>query len=134
MIQVKSITITRAEGLIEECDKPVTVSSFQEAQAVLTKWGHTAPKNGGYDKVDFSVVWQDGEHYNGRYDMVYGGRESDEATLASHIHDYLTFLSGTRKPDHMTEQDYQNCIARHVKDNPNHIQEVNDFLEKYAIL
>jgi hypothetical protein len=134
MIQVKSITITRAEGLIEECDKPVTVSSFQEAQAVLTKWGHTAPKNGGYDKVDFSVVWQDDEPYNGRYDMVYGGHESDGATLASHISNFLTFLAGTRKPDHMKEQDYQNCIARYVKENPNHIKEVKDFLEKYAIL
>jgi hypothetical protein len=133
MVPVKAITINRAEGLIEECGKPVTVATFAEAQAVLIKWGQTAPKGGGYDKVDFSVVWEDGEHYKGRYDMVYGGMESDGATLASHISDYLTFLTGSRKPDHMKEQDYRNCIARYVKENPNHIKEITDFLAKYQI-
>ena len=134
MIPVKSITLNRAEGLTEECNKPVNVNSFAEAQAVLVKWGHTAPKTGGYDKVDFYVIWQDDEHYEGRYDMIYGGYEHGGDSLAQHIHSFLTFMNGTRKPAHMKEQDYKDYIARQTKENPNHVQEITEFLAKYQIL
>lgn len=95
--KVVSITLTRAEGPIGECRKPVTVKSWEDAQAVLSKWGVTAPTPGnGYDKVDFSVVFyhESGpqDPYNGRYDLTYGGLESDGSNLVKHIYDWVKYV------------------------------------------
>lgn len=95
-IQVKLITITRAEGLIEECDKPETATTFDHANGILSRWSETSPKDGSYDKCDFSVEYEDGENYTGRYDLVHWSKE--RADLAKHMLDHLTFYSGERCP------------------------------------
>lgn len=109
--KVVSITLTRAEGPIGECRKPVVVKSFEEAQTVLSEWGKTAPTE-GYDKVDFSIEFfhEAGKQspYKGRYDMQFGGLESDGSTLLKHIYDWAKYcikdphnqLSTTDKGDY----------------------------------
>lgn len=68
-IRVKSIVLTRAEGSGVEVNKPMTFSSFAQAAAKLKQWARTAPPGGAYDKCDFKVTWDDGQVYNGRYDL-----------------------------------------------------------------
>ena len=105
MYDIKSITITRAEGLIKECGRPFTANSFIEAQLVLAKWGLTAPKE-GYDKVDFIVEWEDGETYSGRYDMVYGGKDDSGHSLSQHILHHLAYQAQNKNLQPMSKEEY----------------------------
>jgi len=87
LVPVKSITITRAEGPSDQCGHPQTVSSFAEASTVLVRNSHAAPKGGGYDKHDFRVEWENGDTYEGRYDLKH--YSEDECCIAHHIRNYL---------------------------------------------
>lgn len=94
---VPEIILTRAEGLAEECDRPVRVSRWEDAAHELARMARSAPKpGGGYDKTDFLVVWEDGETYEGRYDLQRDG-ESGSAwrgfDLARRVRDFLAFLA-----------------------------------------
>ncbi len=100
-----SITLTRAEGKEHECGRPVSVASFAEANATLHAWAATAPKNGGYDKCDFLIVWQDGGTYNGRYDLKH--YQTEPASLTRHMVDLAEFYTGQNCPDHMGAEDYR---------------------------
>jgi hypothetical protein len=93
MIKPKTITITRAEGLIEECDKPETATTWEEANAILRRWSDTAPKTGGYDKCDFVIVFDDGQDYKGRYDLQHW--ECGRPDLAAHVRAFVNYLAGT---------------------------------------
>lgn len=100
-----SFWLNRAEGPITECGE-VNVQSWAMANAQLSKWAETAPEPGnGYDKTDFTVTWEDGEEYSGRYDLK--RHDTTYADLGAHIADYLRFLTGEHCPDHMTEEKYQ---------------------------
>jgi hypothetical protein len=92
MIKPKLITITRAEGFVEECDKPETATSWLAADAILRRWSNTAPKTGGYDKCDFSIVFEDGQDYKGRYDLKHW--EAETPDLAHHVRSFISYLSG----------------------------------------
>jgi hypothetical protein len=92
MIPPKIITITRAEGPTAECNKPRTASSWLEANFALRCWASTAPENGGYDKCDFKVEFEDGETYEGRYDLVHYRKENPD--LARHVRDFCRYLAG----------------------------------------
>tara|TARA_B100001758_G_C18248820_1_gene524690 strand:+ start:433 stop:897 length:465 start_codon:yes stop_codon:yes gene_type:complete len=110
MTKIKQISLWRAEGRSEECypiifvNKDVEgneveyegrwknatlveerlVSDIEsEVQAFLFKWGKTAPKNGGYDKTDFRVTWDNGFSYEGRFDMEYGGLDAGQTFIKS---------------------------------------------------
>lgn len=128
-IHVKSITITRAEGTIEEVDRPKTISSFEEADRVLREWSETAPKELGYDKCDFTITYEDGETYKGRYDLKHWATEYPN--LGKHVREFLTFHAGKRKPAWMTEEQYESFLQQP------HVQRVKleseRFLESYQI-
>jgi hypothetical protein len=91
-IKPKLIAITRAEGLISECDKPETATTWPAANAILRRWSETAPKTGGYDKCDFDVVFEDGQIYSGRYDLQHWSIEAPD--LAKHVRSFISYLSG----------------------------------------
>ena len=122
-IKVKGITITRAEGTIEEVDRPKTVSSFEEADRVLREWSETAPKELGYDKCDFTISYEDGETYKGRYDLKHWATEYPN--LGKHVRDFVTFHAGQRKPVWMTDEQYQNAMGM------SHIQEMKPEFERF---
>lgn len=128
-IHVKSITITRAEGPAEECDRPQTVSSFEEADRVLREWSETAPKELGYDKCDFTITWEDGETYKGRYDLKYWATEYPN--LGKHVRDFITFHAGKQKPAWMTAEQYESFLQQpHIQETK---LESQRFLENYQI-
>lgn len=126
-IRVKSITVTRAEGLIEEVGKPQTVSEdniWEKANKVLLDWSRTAPKDcHTYDKCDFIITYEDGETYKGRYDLKHLICEYPD--LGQHVKDFVTFHAGQRKPAWMTDEQYQNVMKL------SHIQEMKPEFERF---
>lgn len=103
-----SITITRAEGMHDECGKPVTVASFAACDAILRTWSETVRTGGTSDKVDFSITWPDGSAYDGTYLLRH--HTSEAANLARHIIDFAEFETGLFCPAHMTQKAYENYL------------------------
>jgi hypothetical protein len=104
------ITLTRAEGLVSECGRPVTVASFAQAYELLRDWSETAPKTGGYDKCDFLITWPDGDTYAGRYDLQH--HTVDRPSLADHMIGLCDWYAGRAAPEHMTQDEYRARIAQ----------------------
>ena len=109
---VASIIIQRYEGFTVALDAgeygPFTVATLAEADAIIARWAHTAPMGGGYDKCGIRVVWASGETYETRYDIT---RNCND-TIANHIRAQLSFWCGSRRPAHMTAQQYETCFSR----------------------
>lgn len=83
-----SIRLERATGPLPP-PQPLTLTGpavWVQANAVLREWKWTAPHSSeGYDKVDFTVTWPDGETYEGRFDMT----RDEYADLAGHVNGFL---------------------------------------------
>ncbi len=109
--KVKAITFIFKEGLSYQNDAlPLTVTSWAQARALMLGWAGYAPKNGSYDKLDFIVEWEGGNTYKGTDDLKHW--EVEKPDLAKHVRDFLTFLAGTNKPAWMTQEKYDDYIAR----------------------
>jgi len=128
LIPVKEITITRAEGLRSEVDKPVTVKgsdAWEKVDSILLRWSYTAPSGGGYDKCDFSVKFADGETYNGRYDLKHYTIEYPH--LAQHVYDFVRFHAG-QWSSWMNEAQYAEYMSHNKM-----LEESKKFLATYAV-
>lgn len=130
-IPVKTIWIHRAEGPTRDLGEHL-VASFETANAILRRWAQTAPDKGGYDKVDFKVTWDDGETYEGRYDLV--REDTTKADLARHMKEFCSFHGGLWCPPHMKKEVYKEFIERQEKDpeGPKRMEFVR-LMEKYAL-
>lgn len=96
-IQAKEIWLRRAEGRIDGCRAISVVGDnlWQRANEILQRWGTTAPEKGeGYDKCDFKVTFDDGEEYEGRFDLQSSGRDTDGCNLSEHIVGFLKIFCG----------------------------------------
>jgi len=134
LIKVRSITLTRAEGRHEEVGKPITLQKGQHpdmwaaADKVLYGWSTTAPKEGGYDKCDFVIEYDDGEKYTGRYDLYHHSIEFPN--LSKHVYDFVRFTSGKYKGA-LTQEEYDKFKEQeHFKKLA---PEFAKFLDKYEI-
>jgi hypothetical protein len=103
MKQAISIRLERAEGRVRECESVVFVrpSMWQDANLRLFQWSMTAPRDGGYHKCDFRVTFEDGETYEGRYDLVH--HTVDRPNLERHMRNHVDFSTGDWTPPHMTK-------------------------------
>lgn len=110
MIPVKSIWLRRAEGPVALLGTR-TVSSFEDADSVLRRWAETAPEGGSYDKCDFKITYEDGEIYEGRYDLK--RLDYEWPSLRKHVSEFLRFISGTDKPAHLTDEQYQRVVKEY---------------------
>lgn len=126
-IQMDHIVIVRGEGPSELCGKKRFAATWEEASAILADIAVTAPKGGGYDKVDFMVYWADGERYEGRADIEH--KHVTGYSLQKHMQDFLTFMAGVRKPAHMAQAQYDRYLATLGKDKA----ESAAYLAKYDI-
>jgi len=129
---VKNVWLNRAEGPCKECYAVVfhtgeevpesDDSHYKDAKAErvdkdkiagkvnskLMVWGISVAKD-GYDKVDFTVEWENGEVYNGRFDMGYGGRDSGESFWVS-LQTRIEFIACTKRPYHFNDDIWaQHC-------------------------
>ena len=130
-IKPMKIILTRAEGEIGvDSFDPTEAASFREADSILRKWALTAPKKLGYNKVDFKVIFDDGEIYEGRYDLKY--KDKAEASLENHMKDFLRFLAGL-SPAWMSEKQYAQFLEEDEKREPGRRQACLDFLGRYDL-
>ena len=134
--KVSYVVVNRAEGPTEECgavlfysgdvvpvdydDKsghyrgavPVKCAAIMdEVQKQFTKWGHSAPDDDCYDKCDFKVVWENGESYEGRYDLQKGGTDGKEYFVQS-LKNRVGFYACVRRPSHFNDKDWASHCAR----------------------
>ncbi|GEM_PF-1380004 len=130
-IKPAKIILTRAEGEIGvDSFDPTETVSFEEANLILKKWALTAPKELGYDKVDFKVIFEDGEIYEGRYDLKY--KDKTEASLENHMKDFLRFVAGL-SPSWMSEKQYAQFLEQKEKREPGEREACLDFLKRYDL-
>ena len=104
------ITITRAEGPTHLCKTRVFagLDCWEKSRAFMRANLDTFPASGGYDKHDLTVVFGDGETYEGRLDAKANGEDCD---AQAHVRDYVRFLAGLAKPAHMDSAQYAAYIA-----------------------
>lgn len=125
-VAVKSVEIERAEGLASECIK-VTVPTLAEATRTLFQWSHTAPETGGYDKCDFKVTFEDGETYDGRFDMK--RHLKDEGSLEEHIQRFVKMQAHVWRPAWMDDKRWTQFTTRTAE----HKADALAFIEKYDL-
>ncbi len=103
-IEMKSIQIIWHEGTGEFDGK--IFADWNEFNDTLAKIAVQHGGSLGYSKTKFLLTWNDGETYEGRLDV----NAEDDLNVEQHILDHLTFYTGERCPDHMTEQEYKSYI------------------------
>ncbi|MCY8738155.1 hypothetical protein P8881_19445 [Bacillus haynesii] len=67
-INVEKIILERPQGPSQECIKK-SHNTWKKAEATISEWALTFPKNRGYNKVDFHIVWKDGSEYSGCFSL-----------------------------------------------------------------
>jgi len=129
--QVKNIMIRRAEG-VDGFDhyKAFNFPNFELAQKHLAAISVNSPKpdEGGYDKTDFEITWEGDldDSYSGRIDLKYGGL-GDGETLREHVKSFLLFSAGEKKPDHMTQAQYDRYVTEAMR------AEAREYLDTHEI-
>ena len=109
------IQIKRCEGPIACADKVITAETFAEVNKGLSSWSMTAPKDGGYDKCDYTVKDADSDlDYEGRLDLTHfsHGAPDLKATLMGSI----AFFAGLKRPSHMKEEAYEHYLNKTVSE------------------
>lgn len=125
------IIFKRAEGPIAECVKK-EFTSLADAQVQAFRWARTAPPPGkGYDKCDFTLVFEDGHTYDGRYDLQNTGYNSSKETISEQARYFLSYLAGLRRPGHFTDEQWAACRKEHEETGV--AEEAREFLESYEI-
>lgn len=131
-IPANTIELTRLEGRIEECGKVYSFNSFPEANKQLRHWSLSAPKTGGYDKCRFNVIFEDGQEYEGRYDLKHISCEQDEGptiNLRERIASHCRFMAGRERPSWMNDTQWEQSRAS----NKSFENDYKEFLGKYDI-
>ncbi len=128
MVPVKKIVITRVEGPIKLCDRPMEFKDFNSASAWLASQSPTFPKDGGYDKHDFTVEFEDGETYSGRLDCMHFSCRNADLDVKRHIVSHCEWMSGRTAHPWCGEEEYRRMIATY---EPATIKAYGDFLDKY---
>ena len=129
---VKRITITRAEGPCALCGPPKNFTSFSDANTWLLSSASTFPKDGGYDKHDFSVVWGDPDEtsYSGRLDCKHYECIGNELSVNQHILDFARWHSGQAINPWCGAEKYVLLMAQEA---PETIQACAELLKKYEL-
>lgn len=130
-IKPKRIEIIRVEGPSNLCGKVQTATSWAEADFILRMNSSTAPKNGGYDKHDFRVTFEDGATYSGRYDLMHW--EVARPDLAGHVRAFIRYLAGYA-PAWLADKPA--AMHRYLKDREANLAEVKEaerWLERYDL-
>lgn len=130
-IKPKLIEITRGEGPSNLCGKVQKASSWAEADMILRCNSSSAPKCGAYDKHDFTVTFEDGTVYTGRYDLKHWKVERPD--LAGHVRGFIRYLAGYA-PAWMAND--PKATERYLKDREANLAEVEEatrWLETYDL-
>lgn len=105
---ITSVRINRAEGYAPDCG-PRTFTTITQAEGFLRVAARTAPATGGYDKCDFKITFSDGNTYEGRIDLQ--RVHTAGYSIGQHVIGFLEFISGMRRPAHLSEDRYRAYLA-----------------------
>jgi hypothetical protein len=122
------ITIERVEGMAHECVAK-TAHTWAAANQILREWSTTAPKNGGYDKCDFTIIFENGQQYTGRYDLMHWERA--EPSLEGHVAAFIGYCAGIRRPAWMNDDQWRQACRDNDKDGTT--EAYLNFAQKYEI-
>jgi hypothetical protein len=115
MLKVKAITSSWKEGIFgAACPMTLTISTAANRQ--LSFWAGWASKDGADDKVKFSIEWESGAQYEGRFDLVHNSL--GDSCLGQHIRRHLEFIAGPGRPRHLTPEAYRNHLSILSKEKP----------------
>lgn len=89
-MRVKEIKLNRVEGHPLETKKTHIAHSFFEADGILYSMSKTCSKT-CYDKVDFTIVYEDDTEYFGKYDLYHFSRQMPNLSL--HIKQFLNYMA-----------------------------------------
>lgn len=132
-IKAVKIWLNRAEGPTSECGEITfeNVNVWERADKMLATWCETSPKDGSYDKVDFTVIFEDGEDYRGRLDLKHWSIQSP--SVAKHMVSFLTFYAGrtpeNELPKHLSPAKYAEILNR----QPDMVELSKQWLDSYEI-
>ncbi len=133
-VKARSIELTRVEGTFYEVDRPYVTNSdmpWDEANTWLLKESVTAPEHGGYDKVDFTITFEDGETYSGHYVLKHFSKERPD--LIAHVRDFVRFSAGIDCPPHMTEESWREYLHATEYYSPGVTENFARFYRRYNI-
>lgn len=87
-VTVTEVVLERAEGPTALCGIPHKLPTLAEANGVLMAWAWGMPADQlGYDKVDFTVYFSNGDCYEGRFDLQVSHRlgANIQAQMVGHL-------------------------------------------------
>lgn len=125
-----TIKITRAEGPNTSLPASLEVNNFAAIRGMLSQWSNTAPKRGGYDKVDFRIDFTETElldfHLKGRIDLHHWSVESPDEPLQSIRDQVVAFLQGRKNfcletdpdPDSKFNLNFWNNLINQIRKYP----------------
>lgn len=102
--QIISIDLEQWEGRGEL--ESVTVTTWQEANAVLARWASFIDNN-SYYKCGILFTFSDSQQFQKRFEL--SRDHAHKINLAQEVMTELKFMSGDR-PSHMSEKDYQGYL------------------------
>lgn len=127
-IKMKSITFDYGEGSSPNNSIPIVFTTWEDANDYLWKKSF---EHGYYLKQEFTIEYEDGEKYSGKYDVY--TRESDKeerADLGAHVMTHNLFYSGRQKPHYMEEESAKGILAG---TKPEVKQTCAEFIDRYEI-
>lgn len=126
MIPVKNVTIDRVEGPTILC-VTMTFSNLEAASAWLKWQRNTFPAEGkGYDKVFYTICYEDGYSYKGRLDC----KRHDVPNVRNDMVKQCLWMSDREKTPHCGEEQYQLYMNR-LRENI--IDQFRFFMDRYAL-
>ncbi len=114
--QIKKIIIERLEGKTKYCGivhnfiPTEKKTAIEQCNDILQKWGMDAPKKGhGYDKCRYSVIWENGHEYTGRFCLQEGGTDNG-TSFQLNLKQSVLYYAGKYTPPHMTPEQYEDNL------------------------
>ena len=94
-VKIKEVTIHWAEGDNSNYDKfPKTYETLEKAnKAIIPIYEDVIKDNGGYNKVKYTILFEDNETYEGRLEVCekYDNPTKTENVIGKHIEDFLSY-------------------------------------------
>jgi hypothetical protein len=87
----------------------MTADTWEDFNTILSEIASEAPSGGAYHKTGFRITFEDGETYEGRYDVQ--NIRCERPDVSDHVRRFVGYHSGLIRPSHLTEDDY----AAHLK-------------------
>ena len=130
LIPLKSIFFTSTESRDRShLNRPL--ASWADAEAAVILMAAVAPDR-GYDKAAFSIVWFDGEKYDGRIEIT-RSMSVVPAPLSSHVRRALEFTAGRWRPGRMTDDQQRAFLAEGEEFSPGRAAWAAKILDGYEM-